>query len=364
LLESVRYDLLKKEVNGKTITPNLNRWIAEGALAPKHAYSSKGFTSKSVTEIFWGNYYHTGSTLVDDFKDNHYDVCIYSSEDEQASGYVKNNHLDRADVLFDMRHAPEVGLEAGSRIRGTLQIKKFEEYLDQRDSERPFFAYFYFYEAHFPYTLIDEYVISDKYMPRSEIGPDNLEKVRSTYYNQVYHADKACGDLVGSLARRGLDKNTTFFFISDHGESLYDDGRLLGHGIKINDVMNHCALVIKNATTNVSNTFLHSDMRSVIRDMLTRADNPAPKVIPTPERKVFHYLTCMHSPSCIGEFSESYGRLVYDFINNEIRDEKTGKRGRLDEKLDPELRSRAYGLIRRWEYLKYANRNNVTWYYE
>ncbi len=354
-LESVRFDALTKVMGGKRVMPHLRSLIDQrGAIAPQHVYASKGFTSSSITQLFWGGFFEPKTTLVDDFKSNDYFVGTFSGYDIKQEGFEEENGLTRGDLIFDPRYDKELGKWHES-IPASRLARHIAAFIGDYDRKQPFFLYVHLMDPHFPYNQTNPFVLADGPISRARINRDNKEELTRIYLNQVYHVDKAVGRIIEALEAKGVLGNTLLFFISDHGESLFDDNLLLGHGTAINEVMTRCAAVIYNSPINVEDVFSHCDVRKMIARMLTSKQADKPRLITVPGRHILHYLGWIENPSRIGLFSLEKGRLWYDFKQDLAFDEARNLQQLISSStVDPVLLKRTRALIQAWEYLQYT----------
>ncbi|GGO63560.1 sulfatase family protein [Bowmanella pacifica] len=84
----------------------------------------------------------------------------------------------------------------------------------ERNAQSPFFLYFSPYGPHVPLEATDFYL--------SRI-PENMPTRRRYALAMMAAIDDGVGEIVGTLEKHGLMKNTIIFFISDNGAPLGDD---------------------------------------------------------------------------------------------------------------------------------------------
>nr|MBA2355505.1 sulfatase-like hydrolase/transferase [Acidobacteriota bacterium] len=103
ILESFRADAVGAMLNGKSVTPTLDRLRHEG-LEASHAYSHNGFTVQSRYHAFTGKILGSGhaSSLIDDFNGNGYQTAFFSAQDE-SFGEDSPVGFARAHVRYDAR---------------------------------------------------------------------------------------------------------------------------------------------------------------------------------------------------------------------------------------------------------------------
>lgn len=125
----------------------------------------------------------------------------------------------------------------------------FLTWLDRRRTDRPFFTFLNFFDAHDPfippddfmgrfgvrprtsrdYRLLTEYLALDK----QEFSLRDMGMIRDCYEDCIAYLDAELGRLLDELGRRGLLADTDIIVTSDHGETFGDHG-LVGHSYSVN----------------------------------------------------------------------------------------------------------------------------------
>ena len=355
-MESVRFDSINKTIDGQAVMPSFQRLIQNGALAPRHAFASQGYTFSSVKQFVYGDFQSSGSTVFDDFSFNGYETAIFSGYDLKEEKFDAHMH---SDVVFD----PTMDKTRAGRYHSTparLLVKRIDKYLAQRQQQqnaKPFFLWSFFVDPHFPYKQVNTPVFCKKYVATKDIRPGNKNAVMRSYYDQVYHVDAAARQLMKSLKKHGLAKSTIVIFVSDHGESLFDDGNTIGHGIAINDVMTHLAMVVVNSPIDVPDVLSHHHLRGLLRQMMNDSRKRSPILAPMPERKLFQYIGNLRYPREIGTYSVSEGRIVYNLKSNQIENltlHTATEFAGVDNK--SKLNQQGLSIIKEWEYQLYLSR--------
>jgi arylsulfatase A-like enzyme len=127
---------------------------------------------------------------------------------------------------------------------------------------RPFFLYVHYMDPHDPYLspdLVDGrspfYPDYDGPLRGDSVHPlymghltmtdpeRDLAQLAALYDSEVAYADRAVGELIGSL-RPEVVRNTLFAFTADHGEELYDHGGFK-HGHTLYQEMIHVPLILR-----------------------------------------------------------------------------------------------------------------------
>ena len=357
VLESFRADLRGAHLGSKPVTPVLDALAARG-VAPEVAYSHNGYTVQSRRHIFTGSVADVRSgTLVDDFKRQGYEVAYFSGQDESFGGPQQGVGFDRADVAYDARSDRERRYSSFSTA-GSLAVpygvvqERVAAFLDARQRNRPLFLYVNFHDTHFPYhhrTIRP--LIGDTIVDQAGIAPDRADQVRAMYMNTASNVDRAIGEVLDNV-RRALGHEPGVIVMSDHGESLFDEG-FLGHGYALNDAQTRIPLVVANLPLRIEEPFAQADLRDAIGEALARpgADGGTPTVARNSSRRVFQYLGLIDRPAQIAltGLSES---ITYDFREDSVRVRHEGWR-RPDE-LPASDHADFVRLVQTWERMMLA----------
>ncbi|MBN2803377.1 MAG: sulfatase-like hydrolase/transferase, partial [Deltaproteobacteria bacterium] len=312
-----------------------------------YAYASQGYTYSSVKQFLFGGFDDNGSTVMDDFKLSGYETTVftgYNLKEEPFGKYLTGDYI--FDTRKDMKRESHQHTTPSRRV-----VKAFDNFLNNRDNSKPFFSFFFLTDPHFPYKQVNTPVLCDKYIATRDIKPKNRELVERSYYDQVWHVDKAAGGIMDSLEAHNIKNNTTIIFIGDHGESLYDDGITIGHGLEINDVMTHTAMVVVNPLIDFPDVLSHMHLRKLLHNVIS-ADKTlehVAKLLPLTDRKLFQYTGSLRYPREIGLFSVDDGRVVYKIQEDELTASKIEDG---DTEDITSLRNNKYEkqIINKWEY--------------
>jgi arylsulfatase len=185
--------------------------------------------------------------------------------------YIKNTFAMRDEASGGEREAawelPPPPLSAEDHL-DSYTGRKAVEWIENYRGKQPFYLQVLFPGPHDPFDSPREY--RDRYPPRgnpvgildapqeplpayvrmllrisnlNDMGPVEMQKLRSLYYGKVTLIDEAIGAVVDALERRGLLTNTWIIYTSDHGEML-GDHRLL-HKIAFYDGAIQVPLIVR-----------------------------------------------------------------------------------------------------------------------
>ena len=360
VLESFRADARGARVNGKQVTPVLDALAAEG-VAPQMAYSHNGYTVQSRRHIFSGSVadIRGADTLIDDFKRQGYEVAYFSGQDESFGGPGQGVGFDRSDVAYDARQDRDRRYSNFSTA-GSLAVpygvvqERIAEFLERRQKNRPLFLYVNFHDTHFPYHhRAIRPLVSDVVLDQAAIAPNRADDLRTMYMNTAANVDQAIGAVLANV-KQSLGRTPGVIVMSDHGESLFDEG-FLGHGYTLNEAQTRIPFVVANLPLAIEEPFAQADLRDAIHAALAKTDSAGkpPVASMNASRRVFQYLGLIERPAQIA-WTGSARSIVYDFREGTVRVDHGAWR-RPDE-LDPEQHAELIALIQTWERMMLARR--------
>lgn len=232
-IDTLRADHLGMYGHPHDTSPNLDAW-AEGALVFEDMLSEIPLTSPSFCSMMTSlNPRITGATrnglrLPDDvqtvaqvFQGVGYEtMCVTSNWTLKAplSG------LDRGfDVYEDNFHKKRWGFIKSERKADEVTRLSLE-LLENRNTEKPLFAWFHYSDPHAPYKKHRRHTVSRK----SDYPDDRGAKIKVRYDSEIHFTDAAIQKVLAQLPK----ENTYIIFLADHGESIWEHD-YLGHGRRI-----------------------------------------------------------------------------------------------------------------------------------
>ncbi len=132
-----------------------------------------------------------------------------------------------------------------------------DEFLDWLDdnTDRPFFAFLNYFDAHSPYLPPPPYDAAfapkpkDRWPYKTEgvaLTPSQLQAEIDAYDGAIAYVDDRFGRLLQELERRGQLRNTLVIVTSDHGEEFGEHG-VFRHGNSLYDQSLHVPLLMSLA---------------------------------------------------------------------------------------------------------------------
>jgi arylsulfatase A-like enzyme len=226
-IDTLRADYLKLYSEKGAATPNIEQLAREGTLF-KNVVAQVPYTLPSHATMLTGVYPAAHRvrdnvrdllpsqlpTLAEVFKKNGYDTAgfagsmVLSQQTGIARGFnYYDDFFSRGDV-----HAEDLG---GIERKAEEVVQSFEYWVNNRQSQSPFFAFLHFYDPHSPYTPPSGYAASNK--------------LEDLYAGEIKYVDFAIGKLFSVLKNKNLWNDSILLITSDHGEMLNEHGEL-GHG--------------------------------------------------------------------------------------------------------------------------------------
>ncbi len=356
VLESARFDLLNKKINNQPVAPNIRELASEGT-SIECAYTHTGYTTSSIKAMFnrsiVGGFQQ--NTLVQLLNESGYNKSFFSAQDESFGNVAKEvGMLDDSSYYFDARVAIEDRLfrskEAGSlRLSEERIVDELRANIGSMDFNNPQFIYLNIQAAHFWYSHPQmRKIFVSEFIPRSDITVENKEWLDNTYWNAIANADWAVGEIINLLKSKGVYDNTVVAIVSDHGESLFDDGTL-GHGHAVNEIQTRIPLIINDPTIKTTQAIGQTD----IAEMLVSSAFGINKSWNETDKTVFQIIGGLSKPVQIAHVSFCEKRTIYDFRTNSLFFSDVKKWISFEQAIsDNTYRERTTNLIREWEKLR------------
>jgi arylsulfatase A-like enzyme len=351
VLESFRADMVGARLDGKAVTPVLDA-LAQRGLSSARAYSHNGYTVQSRFHLFSGSLANLrgGTTLIDDFKANGYEVGYFSGQDDSFGGAGYGVGMERADVAYDARQDRKLRYSTFSTA-GSLAVpaevvqKRIGEFLARRDRSRPLFLYVNFHDTHYPYHHEGmRALVSDRVIAEGQIHPSRAAALQEMYFNAAANVDAAIGSTL-QMVEQHLGRAPAVVVTSDHGESLYDEG-FLGHGYALNDVQTRVPLVVRGLPVRLEQPVGQVELRDAIGVAMTRDPGEPPSVTLRPDKTVFQYLGNLDRSRQIG-LAGMRGRTLFDLRTGRVQVPGTAWLRPAD--VAPETRAGLSSLAHLWE---------------
>ena len=228
-LESIQEFVINKEINGKQITPNLNKFLSENIKFTNMHMQSYSTTADSehstITSLYpmengmsFSKYYtNTYDDLFKIFKNSNY----YTSYMHGNYPYFWNRGNVYGRLKLDDLSLKEQFSDLSENINGDLSDELLYKQAVQKIKQfkTPYISYIVTASSHTPYTL-------EGLQDRSKITID-VGKYKDTYFGDyleaVNYADYAFGDFIDELKKEELYNDTAILVFGDHnGINMYN----------------------------------------------------------------------------------------------------------------------------------------------
>jgi membrane-anchored protein YejM (alkaline phosphatase superfamily) len=205
--------------------PHLSRLASESLVARRHV-SGSNCTHLALFSLLYGLYPWSWPAItaasrppatLELFRRLGYDVSVTSSNTAAWFG-IEHLAFRPEWALGDFNREVDPDAAATSAL---------ERYVTQ-PHQRPYFAFLFLNETHFPYSFPPDESPFRPFLPGG-FGADELDPARRTevvnrYRNALHYADRLVGSILSAIERSG--RPTVVVVTGDHGESFWDDGRL------------------------------------------------------------------------------------------------------------------------------------------
>jgi arylsulfatase A-like enzyme len=299
-------------------------------------------------------------TLADYLHKSGYTLSFLSGQDESFGDVASSVGMkDEGVHLFDARTAINdrvySSTDSGSlRLSEARMVQEFRQHTKVMDWARPQFLYVNLQAAHFPYSHpAMPTLVNDLPIPRSEIRSENREWVEATYWNAVANADWAVGEIMKQLRMLGVYEDTLVIIVSDHGESLFNDG-FLGHGHALNEAQTRIPLITNRPGLAIRQAIGQVDLAELIVRLATRQYNS--EDWQDSEHGVFQLVGSLHRPQLVGTVSYGEQRTILDLRTQRVYFSDLKRWVDLNiAQQDQNLASRIHDLILQWETLRWRD---------
>jgi arylsulfatase A-like enzyme len=222
-VDALRYDMLAPDAPNRDDYPHLTALLADSVWFT-HAIAPASGTDVSLSTILTGRfdpYQAIDTTLLEALRAS--GRRTYSAIPGEVSRYVGDTMLGRGvDKLVTVHTDWEVA-DVGDHVSAPTTELEGTRFLDDAGT-RPWAIWLHFFDVHEHHQI-------DVPKPLLATVHDGGSPVIHKYRALLHAIDDEVGHIQAQLAKRGLADSTIIVFLSDHGESLGDDPRLLDtHG--------------------------------------------------------------------------------------------------------------------------------------
>ncbi len=269
MVEALRADVIDKRVNGRTITPTLNR-LAAGGLHFKRVYAQSTDSAYSEASLFSSLFplkFHSR----DDFTYLNYPVTrfyepfalagyaagYFTSANEEWQNLSRMTYSPMLHTFFDATRTDEGHFQnenhdvlfANAVATGRLKTGKVDDAVTTRHAldwmtsvsrTKPFFLAMNYQSSHFPYQ--QGMSVPEVFKPADlEKGsflwypPSIAPVMRNRYWNSLAYIDGQIEKVVAALEQAGLLQKTVIVVVGDHGELFHEHSQISHSGFPYED---------------------------------------------------------------------------------------------------------------------------------
>lgn len=232
--ESIQNFLIGLKINGKEVTPNLNK-LARGGLYFENFYSQVGVGTSSDTEFTLATSLmpaNTGTAF-----GNHYDKTYISMPNllRENGYYTFSMHANNADYWnrrvmhktlgyddfyskteYEIDETIGLGLSDSSFFRQSIEKLKVIS-----KENKKFYGTFIMLTNHTPFSDVDKYGEFDVSKTVDKVKYPYMENTKlGNYFKSAHYADKCLGEFLSALEKNGLLENTVIVLYGDHDARL------------------------------------------------------------------------------------------------------------------------------------------------
>jgi arylsulfatase A-like enzyme len=231
LLESTGAQYLRSYGADEDPMPNLSR-LAEHSILFENAYAVYPESIKGLFSVLCSRYPAFDTASEDYEQDGTPSLARLLAEAGYRTGLFHSGRFAYLGMESIIRHRGYELLEDAGAIGGEVQssfgvdepatVKRMLTWLDSLPREQRFFLTYLPIAGHHPYDS-------------PEPGPFAGSDERAHYLNALYYGDRALGQFIDGLKSRGLDTNTLFLILGDHGEAFGQHEGNYGHTLFVHE---------------------------------------------------------------------------------------------------------------------------------
>lgn len=270
VLDALRPDFLGCYGGDEDVSPNIDQ-LANDAVIFENAYATSTWTKPSGASILTGEYpsavnmNHTydvldsSVTLLPEIleKRGHTTVGVtgqgfISEKFGLGRGYNEFVNLrERPDLVNSGRTSAGLASDEELVLPDSYDINAtLFEFLNKIEND--VFSLIWSVDTHDPYyvpgTESHFNNTGEEYVPAGDleryIAEEGVEKVHSLYKEMIRYNDKAIGEFVNHLRKRGCYENSLILLTSDHGEAFGEHGEV-GHAGLVHEEQIRVPLIVK-----------------------------------------------------------------------------------------------------------------------
>jgi phosphoglycerol transferase MdoB-like AlkP superfamily enzyme len=218
-MEALQQFVINMKINGKEVTPNLNKLISDSLYFDNVFYQVSGgntsdaefLTNNSLYPAKEGAVYHlypenTYHSLANILKKEGYNTYSLHGFEKTFWNRDKMHMTLGFDKFFNEE---DFALDdfAGWEGQALSDSSFFRQSLDKIDTSKPFYSFYITLSSHHPFTYFENFDFDVGEFQGTYIG---------NYLKAANYLDKCIGEFVDELKKRGLYDNSLLVFYGDH----------------------------------------------------------------------------------------------------------------------------------------------------
>jgi len=260
-LESVPAKALGCYGRQRNVTPNIDALAAKSVLF-EHCVAAASFSSYSLVSTVTSLY------MLRDERNDHfravdfpffsitrlmklagYEVALFSSGNEKFENIKVFYPPEDFDHYFS-HDTSDIPKWDSMRMDDRHAVEAFDDWLNRRNDQRPFFCMFNLQSTHFNYEVPEPW--NRYYLPVPPpyssgnaiiyLPADLVPLMRNAYDNALHYLDHWVGRIRQLLDHKGILNNTLIVIVGDHGEGFMEHG-LARHGVHVYEELVHVPLI-------------------------------------------------------------------------------------------------------------------------
>lgn len=240
-MEAMQQFVIGKKINGKEITPNLNKFIKESLYFNNIYYQVSGgntsdaefVTNNSLYPLSEGSVYHrypenTYHSLPSILKQKDYSTYALHAFDRTFWNREEMYKALKFDTFFS---SDDYVMDDFAGWNGEALSDKsfFRQSLEKIDTTKPFYSFFITLSSHHPFSYFENFDFEVGEFQGTYIG---------NYLKAANYADSCIGSFIDSLKAKGLYDNSLLVFYGDHSAvpKLENESFMQFLGMEYNDL--------------------------------------------------------------------------------------------------------------------------------
>lgn len=261
IMDTARQDHLSCYDYGRKTTPVLEK-LARNSTVYHKAYTPAGWTSPAHASLFTGLYPIAHGISQENWVLSEELITIaeiLSTGGYETIGIVENpvlavpNNFDQG-----FQHYHETWIEEEENPDINIAVSIFQKFISSRNQQKPFFTFINFIEPHAPYNSSGpfyETFLSDRsiklehnmwleyFLGKFEFSEMEISHLLELYDAEILYTDFLIGQIIKSLRKHDLWRDTVFIVTSDHGENI-SDHEMMDHVFSVHESIIKIPLII------------------------------------------------------------------------------------------------------------------------